>query len=172
MDDDETPLYSAQAIAKVLENFTGPSKREQLEPEAVVGILTPADDFVTTRRLAQPDDAQPADPTPEPFKIDCPALAAVTGDGHICPEFSWPEIAESIQAVSDLLNAKMALFYAPPQQTDFRVILSESLFRRTDCSLNLQRDVRAPSDRTHAYQGSPSVAVPGRRAPSGATALF
>jgi hypothetical protein len=64
LDEDKKPLYSAHAIAKVLENLTGLSTRERVEPEAAMGIFTPADEFVTIRRLAQPDDAQSADPTP------------------------------------------------------------------------------------------------------------
>ena len=88
---------------------------ELVWPEESVGILTPAEEFFTTRRLAQPTEVDPTDPTPEPFTIDWPALAAVTADGQICPEFSWPEIAESIHAISELLNAKMPLCYAPPQ---------------------------------------------------------
>ena len=165
LDEDKKPLYSAHAIAKVLENSTGLSTRERVEPEASMGIFTPADEFVTIRRLAQQDDAQQADPTPEPFIIDCPALAAVTGDGHICPEFSWPEIAESIQAVSDLMNAKMALFYAPPQQTEFRVILSESLFRRTDRSgtYELRPTVPTPTKARHQLPSPEGVRQVGQR---------
>jgi hypothetical protein len=67
------PLYSVQAIEKVLEKVTRPVPRDILfVPAEQQGTLTPADAFIATRR---PDKLVPTDHRDDPFILECPALA-------------------------------------------------------------------------------------------------
>ncbi len=66
LDDDETLLYSAQAIAKVLETFPGLKKRELFAPKESVGILvTPASPRRRRLRAGQWDPS----PTHMPYHV-------------------------------------------------------------------------------------------------------
>ncbi len=126
---DGEPLYSVHAIAKALEKVTSPKKRSGLVVPDASNVSVPLDDaFVTDRR---PDKLAP--PKPEPFRVECPALAAATnGDGQIwIHEFSWSAVMSYMQDVSATLGDKVLLFYNPPQEAGFSAILNERAFQLT-----------------------------------------
>ena len=135
------PIYSPEAIAKVLAPQSH-SVDAVPRPSPPPGTLTPKSGaaFVTARRpgkSAPPRSeklAPPPSEAPEPFHVDCPALAAASGSTDTSiwlPEYSWPAVMTAMQEVSAVLDDKVLLFYRKPQGASFSVLLNETAFQQT-----------------------------------------